>query len=289
MISGIVCILLFFTIFVYSYFVEPSRLVTGYETISLKNWNKNLNGFKVAVVSDLHIGRKYTKLKRLNEIINKVNSEKPDMIVILGDFDALYIEVSKIPHKDISKTLNKLKAPYGVYAVLGNHDYEPAGVVRNILDNTDIKLLKNTSDYITYKGEKIRICGIDDWWHENTDIEKLIGNTKIPTIFLSHNPDAFDEVPEGVPLTLSGHTHGGEVVFPFYGSPFVPSVHGRAYSKGLIKSKNKQLFITSGVGTISGFRALDPPEIVILSLKKYTGKNNFKISLQNIAMLKTFI
>ena len=265
-ILGIVCILLFFTIFVYSYFVEPSRLITEYETISLKNWNKNLNGFKVAVVSDLHIGAKKINLEKVKKIVKMINSQNPDLVVILGDFDALRIEVSKIPHEDISKTLNKLKAPCGVYAVLGNHDYEPEGVVRNILDNTDIKLLKNKSDYITYKGEKIRICGIGDWWSEDIDVKKVIGEINIPTIFLSHNPDAFDYIPEKTSLILSGHTHGGEVVLPLFGSPFVPSVHGKTFAKGLIKENNKTLYITSGIGTLSGFRIFNPPEIVFLTL-----------------------
>lgn len=265
-ILGKVFILLLFTTFIYSYLTEPSSLVTRSETISLKNWDKNLNGLKVAVVSDLHIGAKKINLKKVKKIVKMINSQNPDLIVILGDFDALLIESSKIPHKDISAVLNQLKAPCGVYAVLGNHDYNPPGVVRSILKDTGIKLLVNKSDYIIFNTKKIKICGIGDWWFDNVDVQKTVGKINTPTILLSHNPDAFDKTPDKVSLILSGHTHGGEVVLPLFGPLFVPSVHGKAFAKGLIKENEKTLYITSGIGTLSGFRLFNSPEIVFLTL-----------------------
>lgn len=253
-------------VFVYSYFVEPACLVTKNETIYLANWDCSLNGLNVAVVSDLHIGAKKINLEKVKKIVKMINSQNPDLIVILGDFDAVLIESSKIPHKDISAALNQLKAPCGVYAILGNHDYNPPGVVKSILKDTDIKLLVNESDYIFFNTKKIKICGVGDWWFDNVDVKKTVGKINTPTILLSHNPDAFDSAPDKTSLTLSGHTHGGEVVLPLFGPPFVPSVHGKAFAKGLIKQNNKTLYITSGIGTLSGFRLLNPPEIVLLTL-----------------------
>lgn len=255
----LVIIILFYIV----YWGNPEQIIINEHNLKVNNWNPDLNGFKIVLISDLHIGTKHVPLKKLKKIVNIANEQKADAIFILGDFDAMSISYSKIPQKDISKTLSNLK---NSYAILGNHDYEPCATVQPILKSAGIKLLKNESVWIYFNNKKIRICGIEDIWHENIDVKKVVGKINEPTIFLTHNPDSFPLVPDEVSLTLAGHTHGGEISFPILGAPFVPSVYGQKYTKGHIIENNKQMYVTSGIASLSRFRLFNPPEIVILKI-----------------------
>ncbi len=275
-------IILFIFTFLYSKICEPDMLVVSSKTLSIPNWSQSLEGLKVGIVSDLHIGAKKINLSKLEYIVNKINSESPDIIFLLGDFDAQLIAGSGISKESISKVLAGMKAPLGVYAVMGNHDYKPYDVVRPILKNAGVNVLENASVTIIHNGAKLRICGLKDWWHYKSDVPVVIGKVDCPTIFLSHNPDVFPQVPKDVSLTLSGHTHGGEVVLPILGAPFVPSAYGGKYSKGYVVENNKHLFVTSGVGTLSRHRLLNPPEIVLLNL--YSQKGKAKDTIRSLSL-----
>lgn len=276
-IGKILLIIFLLTGFIYfdSKYIEPHLLITKRKTLNVPNWDKELNGFKIGIISDIHIGTGCIDNNKLKKIVKKINREHPDIIVILGDFDAKYIEKSQIPKTGIVNSLNKLDAEYGVLAILGNHDYEPPYVVKDILKQTNITLLENQSTYIKTKHNKIRFVGLKDLWHYKTDPKKIIGTniTDTPIIVLTHNPDYFPQIPDNVSLTLSGHTHGGEIYFPIIGSPTVPSEYGQNYNKGYVVENNKHLFITSGIGTLSRYRLFNPPEVVILTINKQTKYN----------------
>lgn len=261
----IIFFLLFFAwaIFYYSLNIEPNKLVVRHYDLFLPHWSSSLNGMKVVVVGDLHIGTRLVPLKRLQKIVDMIKKQEGDLVLILGDFDSLAIQQSKIPTKDISDVLSDLS---GSYAVLGNHDYRPSGVVGPILKSAGIKLLIDDSAYVYFNNTRLRLCGINDIWHYDADVEGVLGKVTESTIFLSHNPDVFPEIPETVALTISGHTHGGEVSLPFLGAPFVPSIYGQKYSKGYIIENNKHLFVTSGIACLSRLRFFNPPEIVVLNL-----------------------
>ena len=256
--------------------IEPNSLVVKNETFAVPNWNENLNGMKIAVIADLHIGSPFVDMKRVNKIIDITNSENPDLIFLLGDFDAVSIEKSKITKEEIQTSLKRFKSKYGVFAILGNHDYAPSGI-EEIFDNTSVKLLLNQSKNLTINGTKLKITGFEDLWQANVDINKVLRekNSKLPTIVLSHNPDLFVKIPNFVSLTLSGHTHGGEIVLPFAGSPFVPSGYGQRFRKGYVVENNKHLYVSGGVATTSGFRFLNPPEISFIKL--YTQNKSNKV------------
>lgn len=260
---------------IYAKFLEPNRLVISRAELFLPNWNDDLNGFKIGLISDIHIGTGNIDLKKLDKIVEKMNSQNPDLIILLGDFDAKYIKLSKIPQKDISQSLAKLKAPYGVISILGNHDYNPPEIVKNILQNANIKILENTNTFIYPENKKIQIIGFKDMWHYKLNPEKIIRNncSNIPTIILSHNPDIFPKIPPCTTLTLSGHTHGGEIYVPIFGAPFIPSKFNLKYRKNYVVENNKHLYVSGGIGTLSGFRTFNPPEIVILTLNQQTKKN----------------
>lgn len=262
----IVLILLLLCIFNYAYNIEPNRLIIKNLNLELNNNKKSLRGLKLVVISDLHIGTNKVSLQRLKDVVKKINEQNADLVFILGDFDAESIYYSKISQDEIAEVFAQIKSNYGNYAVLGNHDYVPADVVIPILKKARIVLLEDESKFLKIKGEELRICGIRDWWHYDVDVKTVLGKVDNPTILLSHNPDAFAETPENVMLTLSGHTHGGEVALPFFGGFHIPSAYGTKYAKGIVKEGGKTLFVTSGIASLSRLRTFNPPEIVVLNL-----------------------
>lgn len=277
----IICILVILTDML---FFEPNFLLVKQKSLYLPFWDKQLDGFKISVISDLHIGTHFVGLNKLNKIIQKSNSYEPDLVVLLGDIDAVSVSSSGINPESITGALNNLKSKYGVISVLGNHDYEPEGIVKNIINNANITLLENTDKYIC--NNRIRIVGFKDLWHHYLNTEKIIGKkNRSSIIVLAHNPDSFYDMPDYVSLTLSGHTHGGEVYLPFIGSPFVPSKYGQRYRKGYIVENNRHLYVSGGVATLSRIRFLNPPEISVLTLYS----QNEKSKITNTKPLKGLI
>lgn len=254
--------------------IEPNLLISRTQKLYLPHWNEELNGLKICIVSDMHIGNKFVGIQKVKELVKKANAEKPDLILLLGDFDALSITNSGISIEELAPILKDFKAEYGVYAIMGNHDYEPQGVVRKLLKKSEIPLLENQSLYLNLSGRRLKITGFKDIWHYKLNPQKIIGTTpsNVPIIVMSHNPDSFVEIPERVSLTLSGHTHGGEIILPFAGSFTIPSKYGQRFRKGYIVENNKHFYVTGGVASTSRLRFCNPPEIVFLNLYKQTSE-----------------
>lgn len=262
-----------------AHLVEPNLLITKNEILYLPNWDKNLDGLKIAVVSDLHIGTKTVNIKKLNKIAKRINANNPDLIVFLGDFDSLTIKNAGYSNKTLSDEFKKFKAKYGIYAILGNHDYHTPGEknIKVFLQKANINILENRASKIIINTRTLNIIGLKDlWYHPNTNPKVIASVVNSPAIVLMHNPDSFSGVPDNIALSLSGHTHGGEIVLPLLGSPIVPSEYGQRYRKGHIVENGKHLYVSGGVATISGFRFLNPPEISILTLKVQTDKTKIK-------------
>lgn len=264
----LILLILFILSLLWAILIEPRLLLIKNVDLYIPNWSKTLNNTKVAVISDLHIGSKNVNLKKVEEVVRKTNPESPDIIFLLGDYDTYLISKSKIPPEKISMALSKLKAKYAIISILGNHDISHQEIVKAILAKTQIKLLDGEKTNIKIRNESINIIGTKDLWHfPNTDkIIEITKNTKGPTILLSHNPDLYDKIPPNVSLILSGHTHGGEVRFPFIGAPFVPSEYGQRFLKGHVAENNKHIYITSGIGSLTRFRLGNIPEIIVLHL-----------------------
>lgn len=251
-----------------TFYIEPNILLTNTKKLYIPNWHKDLNGFKIALVTDIHLGTKYVDMKKLKRIVKNINSQKPDIIIICGDLDAKSVSLSNYSSKEIANVLKGFKAEYGVFAVMGNHDYEPIKIVRKIYKDANIPILDNQYKTVEVNNQKIVVFGLKDFWHYKVNPSKVLANCDktLPTIVLSHNPDTFVQMPNFVSLTLSGHTHGGEIVFPFIGSCIVPSNYGNRYRFGYIVENNKHLFVSRGVATLGYGRFLSPSEINILKL-----------------------
>ncbi len=262
-------------IFIDARFIEPNLLITKNETLYLPNWDKDFDNLKIAVISDLHIGTKTVNLNKVKNISKKVNRKNPDLILFLGDFDSKTIQDAKYLNKELSEVFKLFKAKYGTFAVLGNHDYHTPGEenIKTFLQNADIKVLENKTSKVLINNKTLTVAGFKDlWYFPDINPEKIIGMINSPTIVMMHNPDTFPDIQNTVSLSLSGHTHGGEFVFPLFGSPIVPSKYGQRYRKGHIIENGKHLYVSGGVTTLSGYRFLNPPEISILTLRTQNDK-----------------
>ncbi len=263
----LISVFVIFIICLYPVFIEPNMLIVKHKTLYLTNWSEEHNGLRIALLSDFHLSKYCITPERLEKIVEKTNKENPDFIFLLGDLDSYLIERYSFDKQKISDVLSKLNAKYGVISILGNHDFGPS-VVKPILLNANIKVLENQKLTSNINGEKLIIYGLKDLWHYNVMPQKVIkredkGNS---IVVLSHNPDLFPYVPYFTSLTVSGHTHGGQIILPFLGGIFTPSIWEQRYNKGYIVENNKHLFVTSGLGFCVPLRLGNPPEIVILEL-----------------------
>ena len=159
----------------------------------------------------------------------------------------------------------------GVYSVLGNHDWWYDGNrVRGALETNGIRVLENEVLEVHTRGATFWLAGLADLWTRPQHITQTIDHVPAdqPIIALTHNPDIFPQLPQRVQLLLAGHTHGGQVRFPFIGSVIEPSNYGQRYVRGHVVENGHDLFVTTGIGTsIIPVRFGVPPEIVLLTLK----------------------
>ena len=266
-----VVLLLAFVVF-WAFFIEPNRLITRQETIAIDNWPRELDGLRIAVLSDIHAGGSFINDKKLHSIVDRTNALHPDLIVILGDYMSRNGWTSKRVEPEVfGAALKNFSAPLGTYSVLGNHDWWYNSVkVRAGLEQNGIKVLENEVLQIEARGVSLWLVGLADLWEGPQRIEETIA--KVPEgqtmIALTHNPDIFPNLPERVPLLLAGHTHGGQVRFPIIGSVVQTTKYGHRYERGHVFENNHHLFVTTGIGTsIMPVRFGVTPEIVLLTLR----------------------
>jgi predicted MPP superfamily phosphohydrolase len=257
---------------VWSVWWEPSSLRIVRRSVAISPWHEENSGLKIAVLSDLHVGSPYRSLANLHAVVTATNSERPDLVVLLGDYVISGVLGGRfVEPEPIAVQLAALKAPLGVVAVLGNHDWWYNGErVRNALESNGIVVLENQNFQVTHNGQSFWLCGLADLWTRGERLLPTLAeiHDSNPIIVLMHNPDLFPRVPDRVSLTLAGHTHGGQVNLPLIGRPVVPSNFGQRYAYGLIEEHGKKLFVTEGVGTsIVPIRFRAAPEVVILTIQ----------------------
>jgi uncharacterized protein len=258
--------------FFWAFLVEPNRLVVRQETITIDKWPKELSDLKIAVISDIHIGGWFIDDKKLRLIVERTNQLQPEMIVILGDYMSGESSTSHRVEPEVFGTvLKELRAPLGVYSVLGNHDWWWDGRrVRHGLEANGIKVLDDEVMEVKGRGRSVWLAGLADLWTRPQYIDETIAKIPQdePVIALTHNPDIFPRLPQRVSLLLAGHTHGGQVRFPIIGTVVEPSKIGPQYVRGHVFENNHHLFVTTGIGTsIVPIRFGVPPEIVLITLK----------------------
>lgn len=267
-------ILLLFGIFfgAWAFWFEPRRLTVNPVSLELPKWPQNLENFKIVALSDLHVGSPYITLEKLQKVVQLSNEQQPDLVVLLGDYVIQDVMGGTfVAPEDFAPILKGLKAKYGVYAVLGNHDWILGGPrVAQAFENVGIPMLTNDSVEIKTPGQNFRLVGVGDFFTQHHDLKKALMNadSNQPIIVITHTPDVFLQLPSQVLLTLAGHTHGGQVNLPFLGRRVVPSNYGDRFAIGKIEENERELFVTPGIGTsIIPVRFRVPPEISVLTLQ----------------------
>jgi len=256
----------------WGFLIEPGRLVVHEQTIQIDNWPPQLDGLRIAVLSDLHVDNRFITEKKLRTIVARTNQLQPDLIVILGDYIAgAGRTTERVEPEVFGPILKDFHAPLGVYSVLGNHDWWYSGAkVRRALEQNGIKVLENETAKVDARGTSFWLAGLADLWTRPQRIADTVAAVPEgqPLIALTHNPDIFPSVPQRVQLVLAGHTHGGQVRFPIIGPVISSSEYGDRWVQGHVFENNHHLFVTTGIGTsIVPVRFGLPPEIVILTLK----------------------
>ncbi len=243
---------------------EANSLSLERVAITLKQLPRKLNGFRIVQLSDIHHSP-LTPLAHVERAVKIVNRLKPGLVVLTGDYVSHETEYIA----PVAETLAKLRAAYGTYACLGNHDHwTDAGLVTHLFRGEGINMLVNEGLRIEARGVGFWLCGVDDYMVGKTDIAAALRGSYPDEvkILLAHNPLIFREAAKlGVDLTLSGHTHGGQVKLRDDEKRLWPS---RRLKAGLHRRRNSQVYITRGIGTVVlPVRYQCPPEITVLELR----------------------
>lgn len=256
----------------WAFVIEPSRLVVREVPLALPAWPEPLDGLKIALISDLHVGAPFVGEDKLARVVAETNAAAPDLVLLLGDYVVGEEPGARFVRPEvIAQALGGLRARLGVYAVMGNHDWWYDGKrVTEAFAAAGLRVVENEVIELSDRGQAISLAGLADRMTRPQDVEGTVAKARAKTVIaFTHEPDVFPSVPARAALTVAGHTHGGQVRVPFLGRPVVPSRFGQRYAMGHVVEGGKHLFVTSGIGTsILPVRFGVPPEIAILVLRR---------------------
>jgi predicted MPP superfamily phosphohydrolase len=259
------------------------ELVKG--KVYLKRLPPAFDGLKIGQITDIHAGP-LVPSELIKTGVNLIMEEQPDLIVLTGDFVSGATKILwtayggfKQHHYDYCmQELGRLKAPLGIFAVLGNHDFwsgpEVAAKVARGLERIGVRVLRNQAIPLEREGQYFYIVGVDDYWEGSYSLTRALKG--IPEdacrILLSHNPDVNENIEslhKRIDLIISGHTHGGQVVLPFLGAPYLPSPFGQKYRAGLVRDGERQTYVSRGLGLFfAPVRINCPADVSLLMLRR---------------------
>jgi predicted MPP superfamily phosphohydrolase len=259
----------------YAVTVEPTWLKIARLRLGVRNLPAEFEGFTIAQLSDLHYSA-IVKLDYLRTAVRRTNAAAPDLIALTGD----YITRGEQWIDGVADAVSELRAPAGVFAVLGNHDYhgegaEPwrndriAGRIAAAFTAGGLTVLRNQSVEIRRGGRTLQLVGLDDLWSRRFDPDAAFADVRRdrPTVALSHNPDTFDALAaRGADLVLSGHTHGGQINLPVCGPP-IRACRNRKLTWGHYRFGPSHLYINPGIGYLQKVRFGCRPEISLITLE----------------------
>lgn len=243
---------------------EATSLSLERVEISLKRLPPKLDRFKIIHLSDIHHSP-FTGLAHIERVVKVANRLKPDLFVLTGD----YVSHEREYIAPVAAALGKLKAKYGIFGCLGNHDHwTDAELVTHLFRGEGINMLVNEGLRFEARGASFWLAGVDDYMVGKTDVRASLRGS-FPDemkLLLAHNPIIFREAARSnVDLTLSGHTHGGQIKLRGEEKRILPK---RKLKAGLHTRRNSQIYITRGIGTVVvPIRYQCPPEISLLELR----------------------
>ncbi|CAN5632819.1 hypothetical protein BH18ACI1_BH18ACI1_19560 [soil metagenome] len=242
---------------------EANTLIVENIKIRLKRLPKNLEGFRLVHLSDIHHSP-FTDIAHISRAVEISNQLKPDMFVLTGD----YISHETAYIAPMAKVLGQLKSEFGTYACLGNHDHwTNAEMVTDLMRQENINILINEGFRFAARGASFWLAGVDDYMVGKTDLRSALRGS-FPDemkMLLAHNPIIVRRAARvEVDLVLSGHTHGGQIKIRNEEKRILPR---RKLKNGLYRRKDTQIYITRGIGTVVlPMRYGCPPEISLIEL-----------------------
>lgn len=276
----------------YAFGLEPVvRLSVTRYALTPPGWTPGLK-LRVVALADLHACEPWMSARRIAAICETANSLDADVMVLLGDYTTGLNFISRqVDSDEWSRLLGRLVAPLGVHAIMGNHDWwedraaQAAGggttFGHRALADVGIAVHANRAVRLEKAGHGFWLAGLEDqlallpgkrWGRTRMmgldDLDGTLAQVPddAPVVLLAHEPDIFPRVPDRVALTLSGHTHGGQVRL-FGHSPVVPSRYGERYAYGHVVEEGRNIIISGGLGcSIAPVRFGVPPEIVVVDL-----------------------
>ncbi|MGE0703248.1 MAG: metallophosphoesterase [Vicinamibacterales bacterium] len=244
---------------IYSAYTTDAVQLT-HVTIPLEGLPSSLSGLRIGLLTDVHRSQ-WVSDEDVRTAVSLLMNERPDLVVLGGDYvtwgDRTYVNPS-------ADAVASLSAPHGVFAVLGNHDDDrdmPAALTAR-----GITVLKDARTSLTIRGETLDLAGLRFWTRRPEEIERVVKGGTGTTIMLAHDPRRIQEAAAlNVPLLLSGHTHGGQVVLPVVGAIAAKKFPILA---GVAQEGPTTVFVSRGVGTVYvPVRVNCPPEVAVLTLE----------------------
>lgn len=268
----------------YSTSVEPGWIQVVRQEVVLPRLGASWDGLTIALLSDLHVGA-IVPVEQIGKAVALTNELEPDLVALVGDF----VTGAGGYAIGCSRELAALRAPMGVFAVLGNHDvWSDPRLIVDMLSRNGVQVLRDEIAYVASGGAKLALVGVEDAGHSGSpgvspEVLELRWRGKLgvarrllraveasdASILLVHNPDVNEYLEdERVDLALCGHTHGGQVVLPVIGPPLLPSSFGQKYAGGLVQAPCSPVYVTRGIGmTRPAVRLNCRPEVTLLTLR----------------------
>lgn len=248
-------------------------------TVNLPDWPSGTPPIKVVLLSDIHLGDAVMSRSRLERIVAQANALQPDVIMLAGDYVVGHGSAGADARaRGLTAPLVNLRARIGVVAVLGNHDYWTSSAsISDALSRAGIVVLDNEA----WRAGPIAVAGVADALSGHDDPERTLAAARqlsLPIVVLTHSPDISNNLPSDIRLVLAGHTHCGQVRFPWGGAVLTrsPRANGKRlydpkYRCGRVRDRGRDVFVTAGVGTGTvPIRFGAAPDIWLLSLGRKT-------------------
>lgn len=252
----------------YASLIGPHDYEITQNDVFIRDLPDRFDGFRITQITDVHHSR-IVSLAQVHQVVELAQRTNPDLIVLTGDYTTAYRRYIE----PCAEALATLKAPEGVWAILGNHDhYTDPELTTRALEANHIAVLNNANTIIGRGPDAIQLAGIDDWSWAGTNWRRAFYglDRQRPTILLSHQPRVLDFAEaQAASLILSGHTHGGQIRLPLVGAPARYAMEDLKYASGLFRRGETQLYVSRGTGVIGlPVRLGARPEIAVLSLRR---------------------
>ena len=239
-----------FALLGWMYWTATADPVVRETRVALPGWPSGAPPVRAVLISDLHVAGPDMPPARLERIVGQIDALRPDLVLIAGDFVGdKDVGTRTYPAAEIAAPLARLRPRLGTYAVLGNHDHwRDAAAVRAALEGAGVAVIVNDA----VRAGPLVVGGLDDDFTGRDDMRRTVhAMRRLPgaKILLSHSPDPFATLPDGIGLMLAGHTHCGQIRLPLIGAYSYESRYGARYGCGRVDERGRTLIVTAGLGT----------------------------------------